>query len=130
MDNFVNLHRHDGNSLFDGLDLAIRAADKAAKLGQPALSLTNHGVTFGLVDHWHYCRKAGVKPILGMEAYVTLTDEKPKERKAIGHMTLLVKNLEGYRNLMRLVTASYSEERFYYKPLIPLAALIERRAGL
>lgn len=120
---FVNLHRHDAYSMFDGVDLATRAADRAIKLGQPAVGLTNHGTVFGIIEHYRICNEKGIKPILGMEAYVTVGAQRPESteqreaRKVAGgealkleksaHQTLIVQNYAGYRNLMKLVTLSY-----------------------
>lgn len=141
---FVNLHRHDAYSMFDGVDLATRAADRAIKLGQPAVGLTNHGTVFGIIEHYRICNEKGIKPILGMEAYVTVGAQRPESteqreaRKVAGgealkleksaHQTLIVQNYAGYRNLMKLVTLSY--DYFYYKPRVPLKYLGERGDGL
>lgn len=125
--NYVSLHRHDQFSMWDGLDLADRAAARAKELEMPAMALTNHGNTFGLIDHYKACTESGVKPILGMEAYITVGAEKPHSRK-LCHQTLLVEDAEGYRNLMKLVTKS--QDLFYYKPRISLKMLAEHQKGL
>lgn len=139
-DKFVSLHRHDSFSLFDGVDIAKRGAQKAASLDQSAIALTNHGNVFGLIDHVRWCKDIGVKPLLGMEAYVQVRNETTAQIKAeiekgkaaplnpSFHQTLLVQDYEGYRNLMRLITLSY--DHFYYKPRVPLNRLKEYGAGL
>lgn len=93
----------------------------------PALALTNHGNTFGLIDHFKACTEAGIKPVLGMEAYITVGEAKPASRK-LCHQTLLVENEAGYRNLMKLVTKS--QELFYYRPRLTMKMLAEHQEGL
>lgn len=127
MRQYVSLHRHDSYSLWDGLDIAQRAAKFAAYLGMPALAITNHGNVYGLIDHYKACEEAGIKPVLGMEAYITVGEEKPKSRK-LCHQTILVENETGYRNLMQLVTKS--QDLFYYKPRITMAMLAAYQDGL
>jgi len=127
VDRYVSLHRHDGYSVFDGLGTARLAANAAAGLEQPALALTNHGNVFGLMDHLEACDKAGIKPILGVELYVTESAEKPEDRK-LAHQTVLAQTMKGYRNLMRLVTRA--NERLYYKPRACVEDLIEFQEDL
>jgi len=125
IDEFVSLHRHDQYSMYDGIGLASRSAKRAAELGQSALALTNHGNVFGLVEHYRACEEVGIKPILGMEAYITWSESKARK---LSHITLLVENQKGYENLMRLVTESH--KIFWYKPRITLALLEQYKEGL
>ncbi len=128
---YVNLHRHDSYSLLDGVDVAERAATyTGTMLVQPALGLTNHGNIYGLVEHHFACKAAGVKPIHGCELYVTVGEEKAKDRKEIFHLTVLVQNAVGYQNLCKLLTLSYLPERFYYKNNISLPLLAQHGEGL
>lgn len=131
-DQFVNLHRHDSFSFWDGMDVAARAAQRAKDLGQPALALTNHGNVFGIVDHYRACAERGVKGIMGIEAYVTPSAAKPDKEKGekLAHQTILFADNAGYRNAMRLITESYDDDLFYYKPRMTMPMLAERGDGL
>jgi DNA polymerase-3 subunit alpha len=107
----VHLHVHSEYSLLDGACKIDRMAARAAELGIPALGLTDHGVMNGAVEMYEACRAAGVKPILGMEAYLvdnrrTVKDQVRYERN---HLTLLASNETGFRNLVRLSSASFLE---------------------
>lgn len=124
-DRFVSLHRHSSVSLFDGLDLAVRAADRAAVLGQPALALTDHGTVMGLIEHARYTSERGVKPIMGCELYVVDSLDKESPRR---HLTVLARDQTGYRNLMRLVTLAHRQ--VYYKPRVTFQDLEQHRDGL
>ena len=125
MDRFVNLHRHTSFSGWDGLDLTVRGADFAAKIEQPALAITDHGNVFGVIEHFRWTSDRGLKPIVGMEAYVvdSLDSESPRR-----HLTVLVKNRRGYENLMRLVTLGY--QQIYYKPRVTFDDLEAHATGL
>ncbi len=131
-DKFVHLHNHSHYSLLDGAmkcgDMAQRAADD----GQPALALTDHGNMFGAVDFYLQCTKRGVRPILGMEAYVTRDrhDRNPdKIRNRSFHMVLLARNAVGYHNLMQLSSLGFLEG-FYYRPRIDRELLARYGEGL
>src|ERR671919_971460 len=107
----VHLHVHSEYSLLDGACKIDRMAARAAELGMPALGLTDHGVMNGAVEMYDACRSHGVKPILGMEAY--LVDDrraiKDQVRYERNHLTLLAANEAGLRNLVRLSSASFLE---------------------
>ncbi|HET9233441.1 MAG TPA: PHP domain-containing protein, partial [Candidatus Eisenbacteria bacterium] len=128
---FVHLHVHSDYSLLEG---AVKVPDLvalAARGGMPALALTDGGNMFGAVEFYDAAVKAGVKPILGMEAYVTRGsrhDKTPKNRRT-DHVVLLARSAEGLQNLMKLSTAGYLEG-FYYRPRIDYELLEERAAGL
>ena len=105
---FVHLHNHSDYSLLDGAMKAQAMVEKAVACGQPALALTDHGNMFGAVEFYLACRKAGIKPILGMEAYVTrdMTDRSGKDAAKSNHTVLLVKNQTGWRNMVKLASAA------------------------
>jgi DNA polymerase III subunit alpha len=117
---FVHLHNHSDYSLLDGAMKTSAMAKRAAALGMDALALTDHGNMFGAVEFYLSCRKNGVKPILGMEAYMA---KDHRDRTADGsssrasHMVLLASNETGWRNLMKLSSLSYLDG-FYFKPRI------------
>lgn len=124
--NFVNLHRHDTYSVFDGFGTAKGAAEYAAEMGQPALGLTNHGNVCGLVDHFYACQDAGIKPILGVEAYFQPRFNPDKRRF---HLTVLCESNTGYRNLMRMVSYAYQHQFFRY-PIVDWPLLQKYHEGL
>jgi len=130
---FVHLHCHTEYSLLDG---AIRTKDlvkKAASLGMPAVAMTDHGNMFGTVEFFQAAQKAGVKPIVGCEAYVApgsmLDKGGGSARDAAYHLTLLVQSAEGYSNLVKLISAAHLEG-FYYKPRIDRELLAKHSEGL
>jgi len=128
---FVHLHNHSDYSLLDGAMKATDMVKKAVECGQPALALTDHGNMFGAVEFYLACKKAGIKPILGMEAYVTrdMHDRSGKDAAKSNHTVLLVQNETGWRNAMRLSSLSYLEG-FYYKPRIDKKILADHSDGL
>jgi DNA polymerase-3 subunit alpha len=121
-DDFVHLHVHSEYSLLDGLGRIKALVKEAVKLGQPALALTDHGVMHGAVEFFRACRDAGVKPIIGVEAYETAWGRPMGGRDAQldrenYHLLLLAKNMTGYRNLLKI--ASHSQiDGYYYKPRV------------
>lgn len=126
----VHLHRHSEFSLLDGVGTADHYAKRASELSQPALALTDHGSLAGALYHVNACEKYGVKPIIGMEAYFTLNALKHDKEHKRFHLVLLAKNEEGFRNLMRLSSLSWTPENFYYKPCIDWRLLREYSTGL
>ncbi len=129
----VHLHRHGDFSLLDGIGRDEVYAKRAAELGQSALALTDHGSLAGVLYHAEACHKVGIKPIVGMEAYFRPDIEKDREeRNTYGyfHLVLLAKNAEGFKNLMRLTNASYTDKYFYQKPNIDWALLREHSEGI
>jgi DNA polymerase-3 subunit alpha len=129
--NFAHLHLHSQYSLLDGanrLDDVIAAAKSA---GMPALALTDHGNLFGAIEFHDRARKAGIRPILGIEAYVAQgshTDRDP-QRGSSNHLVLLARDAAGWRNLVKLTTRSYLDG-FYYKPRIDHELLRRHSEGL
>jgi DNA polymerase-3 subunit alpha len=132
--NYVHLHAHSEYSLLDGSIKVERLVARAKELGMPAVALTDHGNLFGMIHFYRAARAAGVKPILGMEAYITRGSRRDRSRKLgelsqTDHLILLARNLEGYRNLVRLSSIAYTEG-FYYKPRIDFEVLEQFSGGL
>ena len=127
---FVHLHNHSDYSLLDGASPIAGMVRRAAELAMPALALTDHGSMFGAVEFYQEARKAGVKPLVGMEAYVTrgrLTDRGGGD--TAHHLVLLARDERGFRNLMRLSSLAWLEG-FYYKPRVDHDVLAAHAAGL
>ncbi|MBI1982170.1 MAG: DNA polymerase III subunit alpha [Candidatus Levybacteria bacterium] len=125
MADFVHLHNHSEFSLLDGLSKIPAMVARAKDLGMTALAITDHGALYGALKFYHACREAGIKPIIGCEIYVAKRSRFDKEANIDSdqnHLILLAKNNNGYKNLMRLVTAA-SLEGFYYKPRADLELL-------
>ncbi|NQV05974.1 DNA polymerase III subunit alpha [bacterium] len=131
-DGFVHLHLHTEYSMLDG---AARIDDVVAKVvedGQPAAAITDHGVLYGAVDFYKAATTAGIKPIIGIEAYLTpgsRFDRPPRRDDTRYHTTLLAVNQTGYHNLMKLASRAYLEG-FYYKPRMDMELLTEHSEGL
>lgn len=129
---FTHFHVHSQYSILDGAASIPGLIEKAVADGMTALSLTDHGSMFGIKLFYDICRKKGIKPILGVEAYVTrtshLSHESPADRSG-DHLIILAKNLQGYRNLVKLCSISYIDG-FYYKPRIDKRLIEQYREGL
>jgi len=129
---FVHLHTHSEYSLLDGASRISEMVRLAAETGMPAIALTDHGVLYGAVDLYLQAKAAGINPIIGQEAYVATRSRHQKEGRADRdpyHLILLVKDLAGYRNLIRLSSMAHLEG-YYYKPRIDKALLAEHTEGL
>ena len=129
---FVHLHCHSHYSLLDGLSKLDPLLERAKELGMPALALTDHGTMYGAVEFYTKAKDLGIKPIVGLEAYVaprSLRDKEGRSDADYFHLTLLAKNNEGYANLIQLTTIAHLEG-FYYKPRIDLEVLKKHSAGL
>ena len=129
---FVHLHTHSDYSLLDGAIPIKRMVARAVEYGMPALALTDHGNLFGAIRFYLACRKAGIKPIIGMEAYTTRGDRKERgtgRATEIHHLVLLCRNFTGYRNLVKLSSLAY-QEGFYYKPRVDRELLRTHHEGL
>jgi len=132
MTRFVHLHNHTEYSLLDGANRIPDLVAKAVEMDMPALAISDHGVMFGVMDFHFACQAQGIRPILGMEAYVAPNGRHVKsgrEENQTYHLLLLAKNLEGYRNLCKLHSIA-ALEGFYYRPRIDHEVLREHRAGL
>ena len=130
---FVHLHVHSQYSLLDGACRISDLVHRAKELNQPAVSITDHGCLFGIVDFYNKAVETGVKPIVGIEAY--MAPETRHKRESTGakdggyHLLLLAENEEGYRNLLKLGSIAYTEG-FYYKPRIDKEVLRAHSKGL
>lgn len=141
MPQFVHLHNHSHYSLLDGACTIDALVEAAVENNMPALAVTDHGVMFGALEFYKKAKKAGIKPIIGTEAYIVTRGTRfdrltPMQSRADGkgrgvyhHITLLAKNYQGYKNLIKLVTLGHTEG-YYYKPRIDLDLLRQDREGL
>ncbi len=129
---FIHLHTHSHYSLLDGLSKIGDLVEKAKEDGMEAIALTDHGAMYGAIDFYMECTKAGIKPIIGVEAYMAvrnLGDKEPGVDNKRYHLTLLAKNFEGYKNLMKLVTISQIDG-YYYKPRMDKEILKAHSEGI
>lgn len=129
---FVHLHVHSEYSLLDGANPIEKLVGRAKELGMTALALTDHGVMYGVIPFYKACLKAGIKPIIGVEVYVTnrpLEERVKKGENHLYHLLLLAENDTGYQNLLKLTTKAHLEG-FYYKPRVTKAWLQEHAEGL
>lgn len=133
MSKFVHLHTHSHYSLLDGMSKIPDMVEKAKSMGATALALTDHGNLYGAIEFFKECKKAGIKPILGVEAYIAPGDHTDKSAAVSEdkyyHLILLAKNETGWKNLIELVTESYLHG-FYYRPRMDKKMLRERHEGL
>jgi len=141
-DPFVHLHVHTQYSLLDGANQIDPLISRAQELKMPALAVTDHGNLFGAIEFYQKAKKAGIKPIIGCEAYLAPKSRFDREGQSEGtddydsigsnpyyHLILLATSAQGYRNLMKLLTAA-NLEGFYYKPRIDKELLNRHREGL
>jgi len=140
MTDFIHLHNHSHYSLQDGACTIDGLIAAAKKNNMSSVALTDHGVLYGVGEFYKKATKAGVKPIIGMEAYIVEDGGRKdrgktggngnfKKKKKYNHLILLAKNKEGFKNLSKLSTLGHTEG-FYYKPRIDLELLKENSAGL
>ena len=131
MPKFTHLHVHSHYSLLDGLAKIDDLIARAKELGMDSLALTDHGALYGAVEFYKKATKAGVKPILGVEAYIAPRDRVSREgsERTYYHLILLAKNNTGWRNLVTLVTKAHLEG-FYYRPRMDKNILREYHEGL
>jgi DNA polymerase III subunit alpha len=145
MDSFTHLHVHTEFSMLDGAARLDELVATAAADGQPALGMTDHGNMYGTLDFYKECRKHGVKPIIGTEAYMAHDhrSERPTRRgrlddsggdteggkKLYYHLTLLAESETGYRNLIQLSSLAFLEG-YYYKPRIDWELLEKYHDGV
>lgn len=131
-ESFTHLHVHTEYSLLDGANKIKDLISRAKELGMDSLAITDHGVMYGVADFYKECLKQGIKPIIGCEVYTaarTRHDKQSGVDSSQGHLILLAKNNEGYKNLMKIVSVGFTEG-FYYKPRIDMEVLREHSKGL
>src|SRR3954453_7987604 len=132
---FVHLHVHTHYSLLDGACRVDKLVKRVKELGMDSIAITDHGCMFGVIEFFNECKKEGIKPILGMEAYMAPGDRRERSTpggnagEAAYHLLLLAKDLEGYKNLIKLSSIAY-REGFYYKPRIDKEVLRAHSKGL
>jgi DNA polymerase-3 subunit alpha len=132
---FVHLHVHTHYSLLDGACKVPELVARCKQLGMDSIAITDHGCMFGVIEFFNECKKQGIKPILGMEAYMAPGDRRERSTpsgnagEAAYHLLLLAQDLEGYKNLVKLSSIAY-REGFYYKPRIDKQVLRELKGGL
>ena len=140
MSDFIHLHNHTHYSLQDGACTVDSLIQAAKKNNMQSVALTDHGVMFGIAEFYKKAKKEGIKPIVGMEAYIVINGSRfdrgkgeentgRKRSKHYNHLILLAKNKQGYQNLSKLSTLGHTEG-FYYKPRIDLELLRQYREGL
>src|SRR5215207_3157732 len=132
MAEFVHLHLHTEFSLLDGACRIGEMLDRAAELKMPAVAVTEHGNMFSAVAFHDEAKKRGINPILGCEVYVAPGDRRDKSGipgETANHLVLLSETTEGFHNLIKLVSAGYTEG-FYYKPRIDKELLAQHSKGL
>ncbi len=130
--NFTHLHVHTQYSILDGASNIKELIAKARNNGMTALAITDHGNMFGVKEFYNQARAQKIKPIIGCEAYVAENsrfEKSGKDDRSGHHLILLAKNHTGYRNLVKMVSRSFTEG-FYYKPRIDKELLWEHREGI
>ena len=131
---FVHLHVHTDHSLLDGCARIDKLCERAEELGMKALSITDHGVLYGLTSFFKKAKKHGIKPLLGCEIYLVYedtlgTDNEARAKQKAYHMGLLAKNFKGYQNLCKIISKAHTEG-FYKRPRTDLRTLAEYSEGL
>ncbi|UWD49451.1 DNA polymerase III subunit alpha [Clostridioides difficile] len=129
---FAHLHVHTEYSLLDGFSRVKKLIKRAKELNMSSIAITDHGCMFGVIDFYKTAIEEGIKPIIGCEVYTAargLRDKDPNYDKYQGHLVLLAKNMEGYKNLIKIVSTSYVEG-FYYKPRVDMEELRKHCDGI
>jgi len=130
---FVHLHCHTQYSLLDGANPIGALLEQAVAYRMPALAITDHGNLFGAIEFYQKARAAGIKPIIGCEMYVAPKSHRDRDtggpHHEYHHLILLAANREGYKNLIKLVSAAHLDG-FYYKPRIDKDLLSMHHEGL
>src|SRR5437867_2390700 len=131
MSKFTHLHVHTEYSLLDGMSKIRPLAEQAREMGMDSLAITDHGAMHGAIEFYLACKDVGIKPIIGVEAYVAQKDHRGRtaEEKSPYHVVLLAKNEAGYKNLMQLTTKAHLDG-FYYKPRMDRELLEQYHEGL
>ncbi len=129
---FTHLHVHTEYSLLDGAARIKELVARAKELGMESVAITDHGVMFGVIDFYRECLSQGIKPVIGCEVYTaarTMADKDANKDKYQGHLVLLAKNNQGYKNLIKIVSQGFIKG-FYYKPRIDKEVLRQHSEGI
>ncbi len=126
---FVHLHVHSEFSLLDGMSKIGKLVKKTKEYGSTALAITDHGVMHGAIDFYKTALREEIKPILGCEIYMSAGSRLEKKRNDAFHLTVLARDLEGYQNLMKIVTIGQTEG-YYYRPRVDKDTLARYSKGL
>ena len=130
---FTHLHLHSQYSLLDGAITFEKLFERCKQLSMNSVAVTDHGNMFGAVEFYTKARKAGIKPIIGMEAYIAPASRLDRTKSSISdaayHLILLAENNTGYKNLLKLASIGYTEG-FYYRPRIDKEILSELNEGI
>ncbi len=132
MADFVHLHNHSEFSLLDGLSKVKDMAKRAKDLGMNAIAITDHGNMYGVISFYKACLEVGIKPIIGAEIYVSRRTRHDKEAgidSDSNHLVLLAKDIQGYKNLMKIISIA-NLEGYYYRPRTDMQLLKEHHEGL
>ena len=132
MAKWVPLHQHSHYSLLDGLSKPKQMVAQAVKHGYKAAAITDHGTISGAVQFTKECKKAGIKPILGCEFYITKDEAanvRTKDNRKTNHILVLAKNLQGWKQLIKLVSRSNDDDVYYHRPRIDYDILDEFADG-
>ncbi len=131
---FIHLHLHTEYSLLDGLSKISKLMKKVKEMGMDSVAITDHGAMYGAIEFYKEAKKEGIKPIIGIETYVSLVDHTKRPEKQSGegknyHLLLLAKNEEGYKNLMKISSIAQLEG-YYYRPRIDHEVLKKYHSGI
>src|SRR3989344_6696556 len=132
MADFAHLHVHTEYSLLDGLSKIPKLVTQAKIMGMRHLAMTDHGSLYGAIKFYQECKDQGINPVIGCEMYIAPRSHKDKETgkdQDYSHLTVLAQDYDGYKNLMKLVTASHLDG-FYYRPRIDKELLSKHSKGL
>ncbi len=129
---FTHLHVHTEYSLLDGASRIKPLISKVKELGMDSIAITDHGVMYGVIDFYKEAKAQGIKPIIGCEVYLaprTRFDKEGVQDKRYGHLILLAENMQGYKNLIKMVSKGFTEG-FYYKPRIDKELMRNHSEGI
>src|SRR5512136_3105901 len=129
---FVHLHVHTEYSLLDGFSNIKKLVKRAREMNMPALAITDHGTMYGVIEFYHTAKEAGIKPIIGLEAYLaarSMKEHDAREDRRSSHLPLLAENETGYKNLLQIASAAQLEG-FYYYARIDKEFLAQHAEGL
>ena len=132
MSKFVHLHVHTEYSLLDGLSKIKKLVSYVKDNEMDSVAITDHGVMYGEIEFYKACLAGGIKPIIGMEGYITpgeMSDRPARGQFKNNHIILLAKNLEGYQNLMKIASTAHLDG-FYYKPRMDRETLKKYSKGI